>query len=162
MQNYRLEHINCPLCDSSNYSIYIENAKELYNDIDAYFNVCKCQECGHCFTNPRLTVEIIKFFYPDDAGYYQPSVYNEPQGKSYDIYKKILNEIYGYPLKSTTNSFFARLAYFIKQRQLETSHIPCFRHNGRLLDVGCSYGSYLKKMQTLGWAHLYGTEINTK
>jgi len=161
MKSYNLETINCPLCNSSDYNIYIENAKELYNNMDEFFNVCYCLECSHYFTNPRPTMDTIKYFYPDDAGYYAPVPYSLPRGKQYEIYIKILNEKYGYNLNSGVIFILARLVFLIKKRNLETSHIPYFIKGGRLLDIGCSYGTYLKKMENLSWK-VYGTEINEK
>ena len=40
-------------------------------------------------------------------------------------------------------------------------HIPEYIENGKLLDIGCSWGSYLYKMQQYGW-DVHGTEINSK
>ena len=159
MLKYDFELINCPLCNSSEYNVYIENAKELYNDMDEYFNVCKCNKCEHIFTNPRPTKGTIDYFYPDKAGYYQPVDYQEHSGLKYEIYKKILNIFYGYKLKTNINSIFATLVYILKKRYIQSSHIARFKERGKLLDIGCSYGSYLKKMQFLGW-DVYGTEIN--
>ena len=57
--------VNCPLCYSSNYQVYIEQAKELYNGMNEYFNLYKCKECGHIFTNPRPTIDTMEYFYPE-------------------------------------------------------------------------------------------------
>lgn len=160
MKKYDLELINCPLCHSASYSIYIKNAKELYNNLDEYFNVCRCNQCEHFFTNPRPTIKSIAYFYPDNAGYYNPSTYIEPKGFQYRVYKQILNVLYGYQLQTDVSTVVAYSVYFFKQRQIKVSHLPEFIEDGKLLDIGCSYGNYLKKMQTLGWKHLYGTEIN--
>jgi len=161
MDKYNLENINCPLCNSNRSTIYIKNAKELYNDMDEYFNVERCEDCGHYFTNPRPTMDTIEYFYPDSAGYYQPNKYKEKSGWSYEVYKKILNIFYGYNLNTNSNDIIARIIYLLKKRTIEVSHIPKYIENGKLLDIGCSYGNYLKKMETLGW-EVYGTEINEK
>ena len=47
------------------------------------------------------------------------------------------------------------------KRSLEIRGIPHFHQNGRLLEVGCSYGSYLKVMKELGW-EAAGVEPNRK
>lgn len=129
--------------------------------MDEYFDVCVCSECGHKFTNPRPTMETIKYFYPDSAGYYQPAKYIEPSGFKYKVYKKILNIFYGYDLETNVNSILAILIYFLKKRQIEVSHIPIFKAKGKLLEIGCSYGYYLKDKENLGW-EVYGIELNEK
>lgn len=159
MDKYKLETVNCPLCDSSEYSIYIKKAKELYNNLDEYFDVCKCNKCRHIFTNPRPTMGTIEYFYPDDAGYYQPQKYKERSGFKYEVYKQILNTFYGYKLETTASKLLSILIYFLKKRQLEASHIPTFCTNGKLLDIGSSYGAYLKDKENIGW-EVFGIELN--
>jgi len=161
MKQYNVETVNCPLCHSSRYELYIENAKELYNNLDEYFNVTKCIQCTHIFTNPRPTQDTIEYFYPNTAGYYQPPETIMKQGFPYEVYKKILNIFYGYHLESKSNFLLASIVGFLKKRQIETSHMPRYIKNGKLLDIGCSYGSYLHKLNQLGW-NVYGTEINEK
>ena len=161
MDKYKLETINCPLCDSQEYSMYIKKAKELYNNLDEYFDVCKCTECSHIFTNPRPTMDTIEYFYPDSAGYYQPQYYKERSGFKYEVYKKILNTFYGYKLETSANKLLSILIYFLKKRQLEVSHIPTFKKNGKLLDIGSSYGAYLKDKEGIGW-EIFGIELNQK
>lgn len=161
MNTYISEMIDCPLCKSSEYLIYIKDVKELYNNMDEYFNIVKCQECGHYFTNPRPTKETISYFYPDSAGYYNPKVYIQPDSLSFEIFKSILNQYYGYSLRVKKLFGLDSLVYFLKKRYFETTHIPKFVESGKLLGIGCSYGTYLAKMKSFGW-DVYGTEINSK
>lgn len=160
-KKYELEYIPCPLCGGDKSSIYIQNAKELYNDMDEYFNVEVCDECGHYFTNPRPTKETISYFYPDSAGYYSPSKYKEPKSFLYNSYKSVLNDYFNYKLKTKKTFFLSSLMFFFKKSHFYTSHIPIFKKDGKLLDIGCSYGNYLIKMKNFGW-NVYGTEINEK
>ena len=70
--NYELETVPCNFCGSDAYSIYIKDAKELYNRLEGTFSVVTCNRCGFKFTNPRPTIGTIGYFYPDTAGYYRP------------------------------------------------------------------------------------------
>lgn len=158
---YDLETVNCPICNSGDYKIYVEGAKELYNNFDEYFDVCKCSKCGHLFTNPRPTAETIKYFYPDTAGYYKPVKYEEEKSYKYEVYKGVLNRYYGYRLDAKVNAFIVMFMRLFRNNSIKVSHMPHFIQNGKLLDIGCSYGAYLKKMKSLGW-NVYGTEINEK
>ena len=49
----QLEEVSCPICNGTEYDPFITNAKELYNGINAYFNVVSCNSCKFKFTNPR-------------------------------------------------------------------------------------------------------------
>ena len=69
---YDLESAPCALCGSEIYDVYLPRAKELYNGLDAWFDVVRCRQCGFVFTNPRPTATTIGCFYPDSAQYYQP------------------------------------------------------------------------------------------
>jgi 2-polyprenyl-3-methyl-5-hydroxy-6-metoxy-1,4-benzoquinol methylase len=158
---YKLETVNCPLCDSLEYKIYIKDAKELYNNMNDFFDVCECNRCKHYFTNPRPTIETIEYFYPDDAGYYAFGINHNQTGFMYEVYKQILNITYNYKLKTNINKNVAKMVFFFYKRKIRVSHIAYFIENGKLLDIGCSSGNYLKKMDTLGWS-VYGTEINKK
>ena len=160
-KKYKLETVNCPLCSSKNYKVYIKKAKELYNGMEEYFDVCECKSCSHKWTNPRPTKDTIRYFYPNNAGYYQPIKYSKKQGLQYEIYKKILNMFFGYKLNSSIPGFLALIAYIIKKQDIAVTHIPRFLDNGKVLDIGCSYGLYLKKLQNYGW-DVYGTELNQK
>ena len=70
--NYELETVPCNFCGSDVYSIYIKDAKDLYNRLEGTFSVATCNRCGFKFTNPRPTIDTIVYFYPDTAGYYRP------------------------------------------------------------------------------------------
>jgi len=161
MSKYSLEKTKCPLCSSDKSEIYIKNARELYNDMEEYFNVEVCKDCGHYFTNPRPTKETIGYFYPDNAGYYKPKVYKEPTSYFYKVYKSILNRYFEYNLDVEISPILTNLVYLFKRNYFFTTHIPKFKKDGKLLDIGCSFGNYLIKMKSFDW-DVYGTEINEK
>ena len=160
---YELEYVDCPLCGCNKYKIYIKNAKELYNGFNELFDVVKCNRCEFIYTNPRPTKETISYFYPDNAGYYKPQVAltEKKNDLKYKFFNSILKYKYHYPLKTNTPKFFALLLGTLFKHRLDCAHIPSYKKNGVLLDIGCSWGNYLKKMYNLGW-QVYGTEINSK
>lgn len=159
---YELETINCNYCGSDKYRIYIKDARELYNGLDGTFNVVECKECGFRFTNPRPTRDTIGYFYPDTAGYYKPEKPRQRSGLKQRFVNSILSNYYGYKLKRLPKflDFPVYLLYRLK-RKMDMFHIPMFVENGKLLDIGCSWGGYLYKMKKLGW-DVYGVEINKK
>lgn len=159
--NYNLETVKCPLCSEANYEPYITHARELYNGTDNYFDVVRCVNCQMIFTNPRPTKETIGFFYPDSAKYYQPKIRNKDNTFEEKAAKTVLTNYFGYKFPSPFGKFGAFIFSRLLRSKLAISHIPRFVQNGRLLDIGCSWGQYLARMAGYGW-DVYGIEINKK
>ncbi len=53
--DYDIERVDCVVCGSADYELYIECVRDLYNDTRNFFDVVKCSGCGFIFTNPRPT-----------------------------------------------------------------------------------------------------------
>lgn len=158
MKAYQLETVRCNFCGCDRFSTYIKGAKELYIGLDEYFNIVECTACGFKFTNPRPTRETIGYFYPDSARYYQPKTLRLPSR----VKKSVLARHYGYPFEMLPK--YVDLPVFIHyrlKRKFELAHVPYFVRGGRILEVGCSWGEYLYKMQALGW-QVIGTDINER
>ncbi len=158
---YKLDTTNCPLCGSDQYRKVIEAAKELYNGMDECFDVVVCHQCGMAWTNPRPTAETIGYFYPDSAGYFTPSTdIPHPAGGHDTPMAELLVRAFGYPESNYTSkrSLFKLITPFLRRR-VRLSHVPRWVENGKLLDVGCSWGRYLSGMRELGW-DVHGLELN--
>jgi len=160
---YQLESVNCCYCDSHKYSIYIENAEEMYIGLHDKFNVVRCDNCGLLYTNPRPTIETIDYFYPDNARYYNTSLSDPASLLIKD--PRILHTLsidFNYPLTlSSKQSFLRKTTAAHYKKTIQLKHIPSYVPNGKLLDIGCSWGSYLYKMKWLGW-DVYGIETNSQ
>lgn len=163
---FDLETVSCPLCGSDRYDIYLSRAKELYNGLNAWFDVVRCRQCGFVFTNPRPTEATIGCFYPDTAQYYQPKTNRAKSGNwSNKPWKRVLQQSvltsrFGYPLRQAS-PLLAALSTLVWCKRLRLAHLPQFVPGGRLLDIGCSWGGYLWRMQELGW-DVHGIELNTE
>ncbi len=68
--DFQLETVMCGLCGSSEYQVVLPRIKELSYDLNAYFDVVKCNSCGFVSTTPRPAVENRGCFCPDSARYY--------------------------------------------------------------------------------------------
>ncbi len=164
--DYQLESVSCGLCGSSEHHIVLRRAKELYNGLDAHFDVVKCVTCGFVFTNPRPTVESLGCFYPDSARYYQPNkkrILAETgfkPGWRGRLRQSLLANYFGYELPAFSRLCDA-LVWRLLRSKLYTSHLPRWVPGGRLLDVGCAWGGYLWCMQQLGW-EVHGVEMNAR
>lgn len=164
--NYQLESVSCGLCGSFEHHIVLRRAKELYNGLDAYFDVVKCAQCGFVFTNPRPTAESLGCFYPDSARYYQPNkkrILTETGFKSGwrgRLRQSLLANYFDYDLPAFPK-LCDTLVWQLFRSKLYTSHLPRWIEDGRLLDVGCAWGGYLWRMQQLGW-EVHGVELNAR
>ncbi len=154
------ETVKCNFCNSSEYSLLFKS-KDYYNNIEGEFSVVKCNNCSLVYTNPRPTPESIHKFYPDTAGYYQANKISFDNWKQKILFK-VYDEYYNY---SENRSFLRKLAllpfYLYSLSDNKSEGIPKYVNNGKLLDIGCSYGNFLYKMKTLGW-NVRGLEFNKK
>tara|TARA_B100000315_G_scaffold260087_1_gene319196 strand:+ start:1245 stop:2261 length:1017 start_codon:yes stop_codon:yes gene_type:complete len=157
---YLLETVNCDYCGSSVYNTYIKSAKELYNGFNDYFDVVQCVDCDFIFTNPRPTKDSMGYFYPDTSGYFHSQVRMNSSGISRQIFESVLANHLGYVLPSRFNKTLTYLVFLVYRKKFSLLHIPRYVKNGKLLDVGCSWGNYLYQMKRLGWANIYGIEPN--
>ncbi|OGI09874.1 MAG: hypothetical protein A2Y40_08540 [Candidatus Margulisbacteria bacterium GWF2_35_9] len=155
---YKLEKVNCPVCDSNQSRIYIENAKELYFGLNEYFNVEECLDCKLIYTNPRPTQDTMGAFYIDNQGYLAP-VEDDNSFYNLKIVQGILAKYYNYEIPYVNNSLWLDIAFKFYKKRLQIIHTPKYKKDGILLDIGCSSGNYLSKMKDLGW-NVYGVETN--
>jgi 2-polyprenyl-3-methyl-5-hydroxy-6-metoxy-1,4-benzoquinol methylase len=161
---FDLETVSCALCGSDCHNIYLPQAKELYNDLEAWFDIVRCRQCGFVFTNPRPTAETIHCFYPDSAQYYQPKTSRLKAGNwsrkkwKQALQQSVVSRRFGYPLPRVAG-FLDAGSSLVWGKKLQLSHLPRFVPDGRLLDIGCAWGGYLWRMQELGW-EVHGIELN--
>jgi 2-polyprenyl-3-methyl-5-hydroxy-6-metoxy-1,4-benzoquinol methylase len=161
---FKVETVPCPLCGAKEYDPFIKDAPELYIGTGHCFDVVQCRVCGLCYTNPRPRKEDIGYFYPDTSGYYANKCdAGEIEGRFKGVVgfvkKLVLSRVFGYrhllPSLSWVPSFLVKpLVLFGGDADM-----PVYHERGWLLEIGCSTGSYLKKMASLGWK-VAGVELN--
>lgn len=161
------EYVSCDLCGKDDTEVVL-TARDLYNNIPGEFTVVRCKNCGFTYTNPRPYGEELSKYYPDRAGYFIPTFPKEKSGRLSKLRKKMVNKrlaaFWGYSHLSNVNWLekVALSPLFLRaKRSLEISGVPCFVQNGKLLEIGCAYGLYLKQMKELGWT-VVGIEMNKK
>jgi 2-polyprenyl-3-methyl-5-hydroxy-6-metoxy-1,4-benzoquinol methylase len=136
-----LKEIDCPVCDSSNYTILFrdKNRRELF-DIET--NTVKCKSCGMVYLNPIPDIGQFHAFYEKiyTNGY-------KNAGKS--RLEMMLHNIY-YKLDVKSN-------YFDYDRQIYTRS----GFGKKIIDIGCSDGMKLKPFVEKGY-EVYGVDVNPK
>jgi len=161
------EYVRCDLCGGEDTKELLM-ARDRYNNIPGTFYVVRCKNCGFVYTNPRPYGTELSKYYPDDAGYFTPTVTNEKLRRHNELKIKVWNKLlaayWGYSHLSKVNRQEKVLLfplYLLKKRNFEHDGFTRFRENGKLLEIGCSYGLYLKQMKALGW-EVTGIEQNKK
>lgn len=79
-----LEHINCPLCDSTNHQKLLTGKDYLFSQ--EKFTIVRCDSCGLLFTNPRVKEDQISFYYYPDYSPYK-------EVKQSRFYQKVKNRL---------------------------------------------------------------------
>lgn len=163
----KYEHVNCDLCGGEETELLL-TARDLYNNIPGEFRVVKCENCDFVYTNPRPYGEELSKYYPDEVGYFKAVSVKEKVGKTFNLKKKLYNKVLGTYLgysRLSNSNWLERVlllpVYLWVKRNWEITGMPRFRENGKLLEIGCSYGLYLKQMKELGW-EVVGVEPNQK
>lgn len=106
-------------------------ARDPHYGISGHHRLAKCNQCSLVFLYPMYSDEELKALYPAD--YY---AYHE--------------ELQAGRIKATAKKF---LGYWHGTRD------PEFRVPGKMLDVGCGAGVFLRLMRDRGWS-VHGVEIN--
>ncbi len=118
------ESVNCPNgCLSNDHLVMV--GRDRLHGLPGQFSVVRCDQCHLERTNPRPTSHTIGRYYPDNYAPFQSLAFkNKPPSK----------------LKLLAGNFFG-----FKFRQL-----PQIKP-GRMLEVGCAAGGYMKQMELQGW-----------
>ncbi len=98
------------------------------------FDFVRCKKCGLIYTNPRLAEEKVEKFYKGQ--------------KSIDIWADVLTS----PLQ---------MEYDRKKFDLRLQWLEKYTDKGKILDIGCSVGHFLKIAKDRGWDS-YGLELNER
>jgi 2-polyprenyl-3-methyl-5-hydroxy-6-metoxy-1,4-benzoquinol methylase len=131
-----METVPCNLCGAEDAAL-LNRERDLQYHIEGTFDLVRCCRCGLMYVNPRPTTEEMARFYPPD---YRPHRARETRRFSFER----LDERFGSDRRC--RAVLARL--------------PTKR--GRVLDVGCSTGSFLEAMRRRGNWETYGVEINVE
>lgn len=120
-----LEDVKCPIGCSKNDEVVLTGRDRLH-DLPGQFSIVKCRTCGLMRTNPRPTPATIGAYYPADYAPYHSSTLEE---------------------KSSKSGIKAWLRHLFELNARMLPPVP----PGRMLEVGCSSGSYMEQAKRLGW-----------
>jgi SAM-dependent methyltransferase len=130
-----MEITSCNLCGSPNCITLYHIPDLLLEGESEQFTLVKCEQCGFVYQNPRPTQSEMGQYYPTD---YEP-YYTEGNANW------ISRIIYQYGINKR-----ARIINSIKGR----------KSAGRLLDIGCSTGTFLNTLKRYKSWEVWGVELS--
>lgn len=116
----------CPVCCGKSHTKHVEGKD--HNVSGRIFTIVECRRCGFRFTNPRPKE---KYIYK----YYQSKNYISHSSTK----KGLINKVY----------HLVRFYQFYKKKKV--IKISSNIKKGRILDIGCGAGDFLKYMASSGW-----------
>jgi 2-polyprenyl-3-methyl-5-hydroxy-6-metoxy-1,4-benzoquinol methylase len=129
------ESMPCPLCGLHTTAAdepFLRGQDRLH-DLPGEFTVVRCRRCRLLRTDPRPTPEAMAFYYPSDYGPYQST--RVPAAPAA-------------PPAAPHRSWWKRAARAVFQFNID--RLPEIEP-GRLLEIGCASGSFLRRMAARGW-----------
>lgn len=127
-----MQNRKCNLCGSINTKIILESTDRFFHFKDKFY-IHKCVDCGLLYTVPQLKGEELEKHYPMSYPPYLPKKINQKRNKILEFVKKSVND---------------RQYYF-----------PPRANIGKVLEIGCSTGLFLKELEGRGF-DVMGVEFN--
>jgi len=135
---------SCPLCGGTGHFAY--RGRDLLLDRPQQYVYHACADCRAVYLHPLPDAATIAGFYPERYSVYKPDDKPKQPGP---LERAVLRERFGYAALEApaVHRLLARLFGALVYREA-IAFVP----GGRMLDVGCGNGRFLRKMAALGWA----------
>jgi SAM-dependent methyltransferase len=137
-----VETVSCDLCGADDPRLLFETGDTLHH-VPGTFPVVRCRTCGLVYVSPRPTGAELPRYYPPDS--YEPHQEGHDQGSGRaDVVRRWLFAPDAGRLRRALGSAHNVLSH---RAFVSAAREPA----GRVLDVGCGTGGYLRTWQSLGW-----------
>jgi 2-polyprenyl-3-methyl-5-hydroxy-6-metoxy-1,4-benzoquinol methylase len=130
-----METVSCNLCGSTDYTVLYQIPDLLLDNKDELFTVVKCRRCGLLYQTPRPTQDEIGQYYPIE---YEP--FYQERSENWLI-KKV--NLYG-----------------VNKRCRIINSLPGRKRGGRLLDIGCSTGIFMRELSRSKLWEVWGNDTS--
>ncbi len=146
-----LETIACPLCGASSArTLWVE--RDLALGVPGRFHAARCEGCGLLYQNPRVRVDHLAQAYPPNypAHTRDPELSRILRDGSVAVRRVLARELGYRHLDVTGAGPLDRLRALARRRKVR-KNFPPWTGRGRLLDVGCASGRFIRQMAAVGW-----------
>ena len=143
----------CRLCGSPDVQVMFE-AVDHQGKLPGEFRVGECRECGLKAQNPMPDMAQVRGFYAVDDLYPYETFEVSPIRSLKNNMLKLAVRVF-YPKRPSLISRLGQLLCF----PLRLKIIPLRPYGGKLLDVGCGNGAFLKQASNQGW-DVWGCELS--
>lgn len=143
----------CPLCGSNDRPLYV-GADLMFHGTEE-FEYRLCNQCGASYQNPMPEPDRIAEFYPQKYRIYEQPV---PMRAPRPLELAVLKYARGYQHLQAPQAlrYLVPLARLFLCRE-DVRYVP----RGKLLDIGCGSGRFLRRMRSLGW-DCQGVDFSTQ
>jgi SAM-dependent methyltransferase len=146
-----LEAITCPLCGgASARTLWVE--RDLALGVPGRFHAARCEGCGLLYQNPRVRVDHLAQAYPPNypAHTRDPELSRILRDGSVAVRRVLAHEL-GYRHLDLSGGGRLDSWRALARRRKVLKNFPPWTGSGRLLDVGCASGRFIKQMAAVGW-----------
>jgi 2-polyprenyl-3-methyl-5-hydroxy-6-metoxy-1,4-benzoquinol methylase len=155
-----MANINCDICGRFDVELLyqVPECTGMYSEV---FNLVRCKNCGLVYVNPRPPKEEMYKYYPQESYYTYQSTKDRRVSFKNSIKYFLIEWAGGYRAKNGHKSHVDRFTTSIIRavtKNLIIGIIP-YRKGGKLLDIGCGKGDFLKWHKEHSW-DVKGVEIN--
>lgn len=154
-----VEIVSCPICDAPRSTPRFVQ-RDVALGVPGRYTVARCDGCGLLYQNPRVRASALPLAYPDTyaAHVREPDLSRRLRRHGASV-RWLLSRRLGYAHLPTDDvGWRDRLrATALRRRILEA--FPPWTGGGRLLDVGCASGKFLRQVQAVGW-QVAGIELD--
>ncbi|MBI1734611.1 MAG: class I SAM-dependent methyltransferase [Candidatus Rokubacteria bacterium] len=146
-----LTFVACPLCGERR-SVLLHWLRDVTLGIEGRFSLARCDGCGLLYQNPRVPDDRLGSLYPPHyAAHAREPALSRILRRDDRLVRWVLRTRLGYahlPIADVTAA--DRLRAWTRTRRIVKA-FPPWIGAGRLLDVGCASGRFLRQMVAVGW-----------
>lgn len=156
-----LETIACPLCGGQAFS-RLTLQRDLALGVPGEFPLSRCEGCGLLYQNPRVRADQLSRAYPAEYAAHtrDPELSRTLRGMGGAV-RWVLSRQLGYRHLHVAGVGWQDRLRGIVSRGRILKAFPPWVGRGRLLDVGCGSGKFLRQMGAVGWT-LAGIEVDAE
>lgn len=133
----QMESICCDLCGSSESTLFYQGTDAVMHTTDQIFTLVRCRRCGLVYMNPRPIQPEMDRYYPPQ---YEPYHYHVPRSRN----------------RLKEKLFF----YGVDKRARLINKLMGERQSLSILDIGCSSGVFLARINQIYNWDVHGVEPN--